>query len=362
MKAGFIGLGLIGGSIARAIRAKMPDSHITAFDLSSASLQAAVRDGVIDTAAEGVDRSFSGCDVIFLCTPVMSAPAYLEMIRPHLTPETVITDVGSTKRQIHEAVRACGLGAHFIGGHPMTGSEKNGYENSDALFLENAYYPVTPETDVPAGHVRRFRQLISDIGAIPIELDYELHDYVVGAISHLPHLVSASLVNLVRTEDGPDQLMQMLAAGGFKDITRISSSSPEMWRDISLANRENLLLLIERFRMQLDRFANSVRAADAEQIEALFSESKDYRDRISDERSGPIRREFRLYCDIVDERGSLARIAGLLADHGVSIRNIGIAHNREFEEGVLQILFYDQVSRENASVVLKRGGYHVYEY
>ena len=234
----FIGLGLIGGSLARGIKRARPDIRIMAYMRTRAKLEQAQKDGIVDVILEGIGEELRECDLIFLCTPVEYNARYLSAIRPFLKPGALITDVGSTKTDIHEEIRRQGLEHCFVGGHPMTGSEKTGYENSTDHLLENAYYIVTPpegqsgESAQYTENVRRILAVAQAVDAIPLVLDYREHDRVTAAVSHLPHLVASSLVNLVKDNDSAAGTMRRIAAGGFKDITRIASSSPEMWEQI----------------------------------------------------------------------------------------------------------------------------------
>ena len=229
-KIGFIGLGLIGGSLAKAIRQYYPDYQIVAFDKNKETLALATQESLIDVAATTIDENFRNCGYIFLCAPVSYNNAYLPQVKPFLDKDTILTDVGSVKTGIHKEVHRLGMDANFIGGHPMAGSEKSGYPNSKAMLLENAYFVLTPTKEVSREKVDAYTTLIESLKALPIELDCETHDYVTGTISHLPHIIASSLVNYVKQADTKDELMKLLAAGGFKDITRIASSSPTMWQ------------------------------------------------------------------------------------------------------------------------------------
>ena len=231
----FIGLGLIGGSIARGIKRANPDTTIMAYMRTRSRLEQAKADGIVDVILDGIGEELRQCDLIFLCTPVEYNAQYLSSIRPYLKPGALLTDVGSTKTDIHEAVTRLGMEQVFVGGHPMAGSEKTGYENSTDHLLENAYYIITPTAASSDQDVERLVDVANTIGSIPIVLDYHYHDQVTAAISHLPHIVASSLVNLVKDSDGKDGMMKRLAAGGFKDITRIASSSPVMWEQICMS-------------------------------------------------------------------------------------------------------------------------------
>ena len=162
-KIGIIGLGLIGGSLARAFRLFSPECVLTAFDADPTAADAALREGVIDYKRERIDEGFSGQDYIFLCAPVAANAGYLPQIKAFLGPETILTDVGSVKTHIHETIVREGLSRSFIGGHPMTGSEKTGFSNSKALIFENAYYIMTPEPETPPDMVAEFLQFIEVI-------------------------------------------------------------------------------------------------------------------------------------------------------------------------------------------------------
>ena len=215
LTAGFIGLGLIGGSIARGLKRSAPDIRIMAYMRTRKKLEQAHADGIVDLILDGVDEHLGECDIIFLCTPVEFNESYLRQIRPFLKEGAVVTDVGSTKTSIHETVAALGMESCFVGGHPMAGSEKTGYESSTDHLLENAYYIITPTPHTPASHTDRMVNVAKAIGALPLVLDYHRHDFIVAAISHLPHLIASSLVNLVHDCDSEDQMMKRLAAGGF---------------------------------------------------------------------------------------------------------------------------------------------------
>lgn len=180
LTAGFIGLGLIGGSIARGLKRSAPDIQIMAYMRTREKLEQAHADGIVDLILDGVDEHLSECDIIFLCTPVEFNESYLRQIRPFLKEGAVVTDVGSTKTSIHETVAALGMESCFVGGHPMAGSEKTGYESSTDHLLENAYYIITPTPHTPASYTDRMVDVANAIGALPLVLDYHRHDFIVA--------------------------------------------------------------------------------------------------------------------------------------------------------------------------------------
>ncbi|HWT26294.1 MAG TPA: prephenate dehydrogenase [Mobilitalea sp.] len=364
LNIGFIGFGLIGGSIARALKKINQGYHLTAYDYHkdkpSTDLKAALSDGVLDSITTSLSEKFPDCDIIFLCAPVLSNIEYLGKLKPFLKPSCILTDVGSVKGNIHDAVVKLGLGEQFIGGHPMTGSEKTGYLNSYALLLENAYYILTPTEKTPKDMVQYFYQLVERMGSLPILLDYSEHDEITAAISHLPHIIAVQLVNLVREADESDN-MKSLAAGGFKDITRIASSSPVMWQNICLTNSSAIKRLLARYIESLNEVSDALTRLDSDYFHRIFDTAGEYRSSIPNQSIGLMKKVFEIYLDIMDEAGAIATIATLLASNQISIKNIGIIHNREFEEGVLRIEFYDEAAEGKAVTLLKKYNYQIYE-
>lgn len=358
---GFIGLGLIGGSLAKAIRKAHPEYKLIAYNRSFEPVKQALEDSVIDEICDAKDTRFSTCDMIFLCAPVEYNIQYLSFLKDIIQPNCIISDVGSVKGVIHKAAHETGLDHCFIGGHPMAGSEKTGYGNAKAHLMENAYFILTPGEDVPLEMISRYVELVSSISALPLVLSYEEHDYITAGISHLPHIIASTLVNLVKNLDGEDEHMKMIAAGGFKDITRIASSSPTMWEQICVENPENISKVLDEYIRLLIQAKYNVDHLDGTAIHDMFASSRDYRDSIDILPSGPLKKAYELYCDIVDEAGGIATIATTLAMDGISIKNIGIIHNREFEEGVLKIEFYDADSLNRGFTLLTKRNYMIHK-
>lgn len=357
---GFIGLGLIGGSIAKGIRKYFPDTTIIAYNRSEQARISALSEGVADFVTDKVDSRFSDCDYIFLCTPVEHNIEYLSKLREIISPDTIITDVGSVKGNIYSAICDLDMKKNFIGGHPMAGSEKTGYNNSSETILENAYFALTPTEESPKERVKELSEIVAAIGSIPVILNAEEHDYAVAAISHVPHLIAASLVNLVKDKDSEKETMKLLAAGGFKDITRIASSSPEMWQQICSTNRKNIAALIDDYIDSLKKIKAAVSENDSDYIYKTFETSRDYRNSFSNGHSGPIIPVYKIFCDIVDKSGAILAVTSILAEASISIKNIGIVNNREHENGVLKIVFYDKESSVNARELLEKNGYTTY--
>ena len=281
MDIGFIGFGLIGGSIAKGLKKVHPEYRIIVTSRSKAPLYEAQKQGVVDIVATEVDNSFKNCDYIFLCTPVITITYYLQALKNVIKPECIITDVGSVKGYIHQAVHDAGLDRQFIGGHPMAGSERSGFNNSSDSLLKGAIYILTPTNESPADKLNWLKQTVKDLDAIPVVMDCEQHDYAVAGISHVPHLISAALAILAKNNDDYENHMHTLAAGGFKDTTRIAASSPEMWEQICVTNRDAISTLLGKYIKELNIIKSHIDNDSDEEcsdyIKNLFNTAGEYR-------------------------------------------------------------------------------------
>ncbi len=356
---GFIGLGLIGGSLAKSIRRAQPSWRLMAYSHTRSTLDEALEAGAIDLACTENDPCFGECDVIILCAPVQTNITYLPFLKSVMKDTCILTDVGSVKGEMESAVRKHGLSSRFIGGHPMAGSEKTGFSSSTDYLLENAWYFLTPTEENKEEDIRTCLDIVKTVRALPVILSPEQHDFIVAGVSHLPHIVASSLVNTVKKLDDAEEHMRTVAAGGFRDITRIASSSPIMWEQICLTNGSQISRVLEEYISVLQQVKEYIDAGSGQALHDMFSSSRDYRDSIDDTKRGSVSRHYVLYVDIYDEAGGIATITTLLAMSAISIKNIGIIHNREFEEGVLRIEFYDEASRDHSEDILKKRNYTI---
>lgn len=364
LTVGFIGLGLIGGSIARTLKESDKECITVAYNYRGTkdpSLDAALKDHVIDYIDTTFTNHFTKCDIIFLCAPILENIKYLKELKPIIKSDCLITDVGSVKGKITDAVKELQLEKNFIGGHPMAGSEKTGYMNSSSHLLENAYYILTPTNAAPASMLDKIVGIVKELRALPIFLDSKRHDDIVAAISHVPHIIASALVAMIQENDDEENQMLSLAAGGFKDITRIASSSPAMWQNICLTNPDSITKFLYSYEDILKRIISYIKTEDADALYQYFDSAKNYRDSIPNAKEGVLNRTFEIYLDIIDETGAIASLATLLASNGISIKNIGIIHNREFQEGVLRIELYDQSSCDKGLALFKKHHYTTYE-
>ncbi|KHF30698.1 prephenate dehydrogenase [Anoxybacillus sp. BCO1] len=259
------GLGLIGGSIALAIKRVHPDATMIGYDVSGESLRLARSLGVIDEAVPSFAHAACEADVIVLAAPVAQTEQLLrELVALPLRPDVIVTDVGSTKERIvKQAWPLLEQGVTFIGGHPMAGSHKSGVAAARAHLFENAFYILTPTEHVKEEQITRLKRWLEGTKAHFVTLTPKEHDRIAGVISHFPHIIAASLVHQAQQYEREDELVSRLAAGGFRDITRIASSNPEMWRDIFIHNKEELLHLFDRWIEEMKKFVRTLRTVIA---------------------------------------------------------------------------------------------------
>ncbi len=356
-KIGIIGLGLMGGSLAKALKSKYDNPYIVAFNRNMDVLKQAYSEKVIDEYSCEITNMFCNCEIIFICTPVSTITEYVNKLIPFVTKDCIITDVGSTKGTLFNDMEKLQDKICFIGGHPMTGSEQTRYTYSKDYLYENAYYILAPLKTVPEEKLNLLIDIVKKIGAMPVKLSPIEHDYVVATISHVPHIIASGLVNLVKNLDSENKYMHTLAAGGFKDITRIASSSPEMWQNISIENKKEILNIIKEFKIIIDEYEQMLLEDNKEKLLNYFDEAKQYRDSFSNRNKGGY---YSIYVDIVDQLGSIATVSTMLSVNNINIKNIGIINNREFEEGVLQIVFDTEETRQKSIKLLEKMNYILY--
>lgn len=350
LKIGIVGLGLIGGSLAKALKEKAGIENIFAYNRSQNSIDEAVKEGVIKKGSTDDLKILSGCDIIFICSPVELVSDYT--LKLSAISNAIITDAASTKAEIMESAKNC---KRFIGGHPMTGSEKVRFKAADSHLFENALYVLCKGESCSEEDFILLKSIVEKIGAIPEIMNGYEHDKAVGIISHLPHLVSAELVNFAAEND--KGFLNRLAAGGFKDITRISSSSPELWEQIISSSNGIIIKLLEAYIENLNKLSQALKEKDKDFIFNFFSKAKEYRDNIADNQAGLMPSQYEIWAEVSDKPGIIGNIATLLGDNGINIKNINIQNNREYEGGCLRISLDFEREAENALKVLTNAGY-----
>ncbi|MFZ1830662.1 MAG: prephenate dehydrogenase/arogenate dehydrogenase family protein [Candidatus Competibacteraceae bacterium] len=276
-----IGVGLIGGSLARALREAGAVGEVIGSGRGEENLRAAVRLGVVDRYDTDPAQAVIGADVVVIAAPLGALKSVLHSIVPALSPATVITDVGSAKGSVVADVEQIygQIPPNFVPGHPIAGTEKSGVEASFATLFQRRRVILTPLAETSATAHQLVRQMWALTGAEVVDMGVHHHDAVLAATSHLPHLLAYTLVDTLARLDDRAEIFRY-AAGGFRDFTRIASSDPQMWHDICVANREQLLEMIELFVTDLGRLAESIRTDDHATVLATFQRAKRARDNL----------------------------------------------------------------------------------
>ncbi|MFC0233002.1 prephenate dehydrogenase [Vagococcus entomophilus] len=357
-----VGLGLIGGSIARAIKEGHPESTIIGVDLNEASGKQALKLGIIDLFEKELNAVAPKADVVIFATPVQQTTRLMNNLEPSkLKSSLVVTDTGSTKKEIMQQSKSLAAqGITFIGGHPMAGSHKSGVLASDARLFENAYYLLTPN---PASnkHVQFLKELLIKTNAKFLVVTPDEHDQMTGMLSHLPHIIAAGLVNQTDAFIKKYPMASRLAAGGFRDITRIASSDPAMWTDILLTNRAVLIEELENWQTQMAKISSWLGEGEGnrEEIFDFFAQAKETRDHLPIHKEGAIPAFFDLFIDIPDYSGVVANVTALLADKNISLINLKILETREDINGILQVTFKSKQDLEQAKRCIQAGSDYV---
>lgn len=291
-KLAIIGVGLIGGSLARALRRAGACAHVSGYGRDVTNMQKAVELGVIDDFSSDLKTVVQGADVIVIATPLATMEPLLREMAPALGPNTIITDAGSAKGSVVEAARAVsGIPLQrFVPGHPIAGTERSGVEASFADLFVDHMVILTPLAENDPAAVDTVTRMWELCGATVVNLPVDRHDQVLAATSHLPHVLAYALVDSLTSMDEHDDIFRF-SAGGFRDFTRIASSSAEMWADICVANRHNLLKVLGRFELRLDAMAALIENGDRNALRDLFAEVKLTRDTMLAERAALLSRK-----------------------------------------------------------------------
>ena len=283
MKLALIGVGLIGGSFAAALRASGEVDEVVGFDLDPEALRKGLAAGILDRAATSLVEAVSTADLVVLAVPVGAMRAALAAIAVQLPPGALVTDVGSTKVSVIADAQATLGGAfpRFVPAHPIAGGERPGVEHADPRLFQDRLAISTPVTDTDPEALATVERLWRSVGARLERLAPDVHDRIFAAVSHLPHVLAFALVEMIARS--PDADAKFAHAGaGFRDFTRIAASSPQMWRDVCLANRVALTDALESYRGKLEELQRAIESGDGAALERLFRVASDARRRAAD--------------------------------------------------------------------------------
>ncbi len=354
MNITIIGLGVIGGSLGLAIKQNHPRAVITGVG-SDERIAAALKRGVIDYGARSVPAAVHDADIVFICTPVYTIISLLPEIKKHIKSSAIITDVGSTKVEITTSAkkifRTKGI---FVGGHPMAGSEGKGIDFADPLMFQNATYVLCVEHR-HAKKISPLTSLLTSIGARIRFLSAKEHDTVAAAISHLPQLVAVAMMNLAGKKNRKDPAFLQLAAGGFRDITRIASSPYGMWKDILSSNAAEIRSILREFSTALNMFEKDLRSPNTQRRFAKqFSSAKTLRDAIPKNSKGFLHPLYEVYVSVEDKPGVLARLTRALYKARINIKDIELLKIRDGRGGTFRLSFDRRTDAAKSERIMKK--------
>ncbi len=345
------GVGLIGGSVGLGIHQRFLAERVVGLDQDPAVLDAARGLGIIDEAHLGPGPYLAEADLVVLATPAKTLVRLARDVAPLLADGAIVTDVGSVKGGVVRALR----GLRFVGGHPMAGSDKAGVLHADAALLENAVWVLTPDSHTDPVALERVQAFVEALGARPIRVDPDRHDRLVATVSHLPYLAAVALTTLV--EKGEERELQMLlAAGGFRDLTRVASGSPRMSRDMVAGNRDALRRAVAAFRGELEAL-EAILDDDAALLERA-ERAKRTRDSIPIVRRGLLPARFEMVIAVADRPGEFARITQALGRASVNIKDLEVLGIRE-SGGAVRIAVESAEALERGKRALASAGYEV---
>lgn len=277
-RAAVVGVGLMGGSLGLALKRRGLAGEVVGVSRRQQTLDRAVELGAVDRG--GRDLSLvGGADLVVLAAPVRIILGHLGLLAGHLSPGALVTDLGSTKREIVQAAQRHGL-ENFVGGHPMAGSHRSGVEAARAELYQRAVWAITPTENTPAAAVEKLTGLVKALGARPLVISPDQHDRLVALVSHLPHLASVALVNLAGKAAAEQPALKSLAATGFRDMTRLAGGQAELWRDVSLSNADYLCDCLDRLAAELAGLRELVRRGDGEALLAELERARQAREEL----------------------------------------------------------------------------------
>jgi prephenate dehydrogenase len=355
-KIAIIGLGLIGGSLAKAIKKKSPNTFIAAFDKNDV-IDLAIKEKTIDFALNDY-KDAKDYDIIFLCLPIDLSLYYFENLIPIISSNTILTDVCGVKYPFHILWEVKAKAGYYIGGHPMTGKEKGGYSNSDPLLFENSVYILCKSKNSNNEIINKISELLKLTGARLRFLDAKLHDRVVAFVSHLPQLLAVSLVNNLPTDDHNINFLDF-AAGGFRDMTRIASSSFDIWESIFKYNKDEIHYALQSLQNILNETDNELLNSELYNIGKKFLSAAIKRDSIPKNNKGFISPIYDILVYVKDEPGVISKISTALFDKNINIKDIELLKIREGDGGTFRLAFESLEDAELAKEILTNIGYKV---
>ncbi len=354
-----LGTGLIGGSLGLAIKRVRPEIVITGYDRPE-RLEEASALGAIDELAATPESAVQSADLIVLATPLPSILSLLDIVVAHCPSLAIVTDVGSVKRPVLERMRDVGPeGMTFVGGHPMAGAAAGGLKYADPLLFENAVYVLCPPDGELPEAFAPVTELLSQIGARLLVMDAARHDRVAAAVSHLPQILSVALIEAAYDTGSDEEAVRTLAAGGFRDMTRIAESPFDIWESIFAANHGNVLDSLSTISSIIQRIRNRLIEEDYDALEEYFERASRRRNDIPRDVRGFLHPLFNVIVHAEDRAGWLAEVTQILATHDISIKDVELLKIREGIGGTFRFGFATDAEMRDACDVLRDAGYTI---
>lgn len=347
LKIGIIGLGLMGGSIAKCLVTKNEIEKIIAYDTNLQDLKIAKEQNIITDYTTIIDSSFSNLDYIFICIPVKYTVDIAKALIPYLSKDCIVCDIGSTKSTIVNSLED--TLENYVGTHPMVGKEKSGLAYADSHLYDNAYFLITKTDKTNIENISKVKTMLLLLNAKPYIIPLEKHDKIVAAISHVPHIIASTLVNMACNLEDEDNNLRTLCAGGFKDITRIASSDSKMWQSICLENSNEILSTLGVFKNTLSKIEEYIKDKNETDIFDYLKDAKEFRDSVD-----TMKKDNELIIKIKNTPGELQKIISLLACNNINIRNLSIQDDIDEKHGTLKLYFDNIDKKDLAYIALKK--------
>lgn len=341
-----------------ALKRTKPELDICGVDINSRTIQVGIETKSIDWGTKSLEEGVKDADLIIIATLVSSICPVVSEIIPYLKEGCIITDVGSIKEQICTTLeKALPPNVYYVGGHPMAGSEAKGIAGADSYLFENAVYILTPTSQTNQNALNMVQELIEATGARIIYLSPPEHDLMVAGISHLPHVLAAALVNSIGLLENEKPGILKLAAGGFRDVTRIADSQPEMWQDIFLENRNAVLETIKVFKQALEDIEQAISNEEKRKIYDFLTEAQTRRRKIPGKVKGLLPELYEIVVTVPDKPGIIGKLANLLGNKNINIMDIEIIRVREGDGGTIRFGFQTAELATRAVEVFRQNGY-----
>jgi len=337
-KVGIIGTGLMGGSFALALMSDPGVASVVCYDKSLEARHEARELSVGDEVVESAVDAVKGSGLVVFATPVGEMKQAFSDVSEDFEKGVIVTDVGSVKLPVVAAIdEVAPNGVNFVGGHPMTGSEQMGVASARADLYRDCYYILTPTDGTNSEAFRRLHGLLTGIGARVISMDPESHDRAMATISHVPHLLSLVLMEVARKKQEKMKNLFTLAAGGFRDMTRIAASSPDLWTDICMENKEFILTALAEYGEGMDELVGFLQQNDRVRLQELFEAARHARRDLSVKKGMEIEELYELTMPVTDRPGVISKVSTAIGALGVNIEDIGIVHPLEGQTGILNL-------------------------